>query len=1143
MADDDVDITIRLRDELSREADRAERALGDLERQAEGLESGLDRTSTSGAELGRELHALRRAAGQVDRELAALRRAAGSAERGVDGLGRSTSEATSRLRVLQRELDRQRQAVDAAARSMRRQQIDRIRQEQHETRWSRRLGVIRGRVNRLGQSLDGLGARMKKAGAGFVGLATKAAKLPAILTAVTLGATAVSALGAAGFAAVAGLAPLVGLAPGLGALGLAALQAKGVFTMAMDGITEAVGVLTNPTATAEQLAEALKDLGPDARQFAMELADAKRQTDALKKSVQAGVLPGMADGLRAVLPLLPIVERNLRGTAEALGELTRRGGREVGKWGADIDTVMSRNTRIIGSMGLGALSLLNVIRHLVVEAGPMVEQFAAGFRDAAYWLSGLTNEGRRSGALTAFFVRTASVARGLWSVLSDVGVALFNVGRESGALAGMMGTGIADAAAEFRAFTESVEGKASIKQFFADAIPVITELGLLIRDAVKMFGSLAGEESLAPIISQIRTDVLPAMGALATGITTNLGPAFVDLFTAFLEFSNVLSFNPLITAVGMFADLARAVTGVVALSPELSTFLASLLTAKLVMSGASAAGGALWDTVDQVKGAYETASSAASTAATAWAAGSAAAGKAARAARQMNQALKAGLMAQGAASMAQSLGPMGPMMTRITNRLRLMGLAIQGNARAMRVLGVLTRIQTALMAVMGKVARFMFGPWGIALMVIIGAFVLLYKKNEAFRELVQRVGRMAMKWFRIIGEAIQKYAVVAFQWLVKEAKRFWTEIQPAVKMLARILTVVLAVAVGALILWFRLWWKVAKTVFTALWGAAKFFFKGTIAIAAVVIGGLVAYFKLWWKIVSTVFKAVWGVAKWVFDKLAGAARVVWGKIRGPFQKVKTFLGGVFTDAGRKGEGAWSKIKTAFGAASTWFSRTFGPIKTFLGNLWNGVTNGAESAMRVMRRAVNGIIDILNVAIRAYNSIPGVGDVAELRHIAVGAPTLSPGRSSREHTNRRGLFTGGYATAGEVALTGELGPELFVPTVGPLKVVGGDGGAALTRFSQPGYVVPAAGTPRSVANDVPSWVLDRLGEARTAPVAVPQWVEAKVAATVPAAPAFDSMPPDPIPAPIINVYPQTEMDVEAAVERAYRRIRRSEQERR
>jgi hypothetical protein len=52
----------------------------------------------------------------------------------------------------------------------------------------------------------------------------------------------------------------------------------------------------------------------------------------------------------------------------------------------------------------------------------------------------------------------------------------------------------------------------------------------------------------------------------------------------------------------------------------------------------------------------------------------------------------------------------------------------------------------------------------------------------------------------------------------------------------------------------------------------------------------------------------------------------------------------------------------------------------------------------------------------------------------------------------GLWTGGPVTAGMTALVGEIGPELFVPTVGPTRVIGADG-PELRDFHTSGVVIP------------------------------------------------------------------------------------------
>lgn len=61
-------------------------------------------------------------------------------------------------------------------------------------------------------------------------------------------------------------------------------------------------------------------------------------------------------------------------------------------------------------------------------------------------------------------------------------------------------------------------------------------------------------------------------------------------------------------------------------------------------------------------------------------------------------------------------------------------------------------------------------------------------------------------------------------------------------------------------------------------------------------------------------------------------------------------------------------------------------------------------------------------------------------------------------------TGGPVDTMKPWLVGEVGPELFVPTVGPMKVIGADG-PEFGRFSQPGVVIPNHLVPEVVAAGV------------------------------------------------------------------------------
>lgn len=88
------------------------------------------------------------------------------------------------------------------------------------------------------------------------------------------------------------------------------------------------------------------------------------------------------------------------------------------------------------------------------------------------------------------------------------------------------------------------------------------------------------------------------------------------------------------------------------------------------------------------------------------------------------------------------------------------------------------------------------------------------------------------------------------------------------------------------------------------------------------------------------------------------------------------------------------------------------------------------------------------------------------------------------TPKKRRASGGPLAAGDTALVGELGPELFLPRGGGLPQLIGAGGPEVRGFGVSGYVVPNPSTPASIAKPLPSWVEARLDDREFAVAAAP-----------------------------------------------------------
>lgn len=384
-----------------------------------------------------------------------------------------------------------------------------------------------------------------------------AAKIPVYLGAFKVAVPAVGALAAGVVALTATLGPLSGAVGAIPAMGLALGSVIAVSKLATAGIGDAVEVMTKQGATAEEVAEAMKNLSPAARQFAKNLAAMKPEFDDWKKSIADRLLPGLDAGFRNVIGLMPMLGRRLGDVGEIMGNVAHFGGAMIasGPFQRDLSNIMMRNNGLIAAAGSTLLKLVDAIRHVAVAAWPLTNAIQGWIEDFGEWASTSAAAGRETGKLTAFFTRTVIALRTWGRILRDLSVGLFNIFKIGGGDLGkdMLGS-LEGISAQFRAWTESESGIARITGWFERSRPILEEMGKLFVAVSEAIGGIgaSGESSVVPFLQTLRTDLLPAIETMITNIDTEtLGVALGQLATAVTRFMDFASFQPLIDGLSL----------------------------------------------------------------------------------------------------------------------------------------------------------------------------------------------------------------------------------------------------------------------------------------------------------------------------------------------------------------------------------------------------------------------------------------------------------------------------------------------------------------------------------------------------------------------------------------------------------------
>jgi len=180
---------------------------------------------------------------------------------------------------------------------------------------------------------------------------------------------------------------------------------------------------------AADLAEKMAALGPAGREFVEFLHSVRPEMQQIQDIAQAGMLPGVEDGIRDWLSLMPRWESLTRNTATALGALAREGGDALTDpfWRRFFGYIDTEANDILLDTGRALGNLTTGFAGMVMALDPLADDFRSSFlgmsRDFSHWGRTLSsNEGYRE------FVRyTRRVTPEVWDTLGQVAEALLAV--------------------------------------------------------------------------------------------------------------------------------------------------------------------------------------------------------------------------------------------------------------------------------------------------------------------------------------------------------------------------------------------------------------------------------------------------------------------------------------------------------------------------------------------------------------------------------------------------------------------------------------------------------------------------------------------------------------------------------------------
>jgi hypothetical protein len=293
--------------------------------------------------------------------------------------------------------------------------------------------------------------------------------------------------------------------------------------------------------------------------------------------------------------LLPLVHTQLNGIADTLGKTADRGAKwmQTGVFRKDFKTIASTNSKFIGSMSKALGSLGHAGEDWLVATAPFTQRMGRALDSGAKWVQVQVAAGRESGKLNRVLNSGAGSADQFGRSIAFLSKGLYGFFTAPRGTNQSVFNGFEMTMAKFDKWANSPVGKNKIAAFFKEAEPGFHEFNALIGSTVKGLAHMAGDNSIAGFVRQIRTQFGPALSAFLNGLGHALSGGTITLISNLAQILGSLAQGAagLAPLLGVVNGLAQGLDLLLKDVPGLSTALGGLLIALLALKAGRAIGG------------------------------------------------------------------------------------------------------------------------------------------------------------------------------------------------------------------------------------------------------------------------------------------------------------------------------------------------------------------------------------------------------------------------------------------------------------------------------------------------------------------------------------------------------------------------
>ncbi len=644
-------------------------------------------------------------------------------------------------------------------------------------------------------------------------------------------------------------------------------------------------------------ADALAGLSPAAREFVKYMVGTF--IPALKKirdAVAETLLPAVQEGLEKLrTKLFP-----------ALAPMMAQLGTSLGKaFNSVIDVIVDpKNIKDLGKVfeqsgyvveGLGKTigNVYDSILSTLVGADPLIRKFTDFLSKKTGDFAKFLDTKQASGELEAFFNKAGDIAAKWGEIFGNIFSGAVNIVKAifaPGGAGDFILTWFRDATAEFEKFSGSAKGQNELATYFKDVAvnsrAVLGSLGAFVKEILK-----AGADPNVKSFFDILKEAAPSFGEILRQANA-AAPSLAKFVVSLTKFAAVtLSTGAIQTFFGILTKAMDALTKVME-NPTVKKIFDVTARIFAAFSAIGLIGTVVGIGIKVIVGSFL-----------------AFIGVVLRVIKYGGFLLKTlGLLLKGLGFLAKLIA----------------GVIIKAVVGFIKVLNLL---RIALLA----------NPIGavvIAIAALVAAFVILYKKNEAFRELVQKVWAaikdaigsvidFLIPIFKTLWDGLSKGLELAWAGIQK----VWDLIVAGVKIYIGLITTVI-----------KFVWDILKKGLELVWAGIKIVWDLIVAGVKTYIGLITTAIKFVWDILKTGLELVWAGIQLVWDTIVLGVKGLATRIKDAGVAMWTWL---TTGLGT----AWTTVQAKFTEIVTGVKALPGKITSGLSGLWDGLTSGLQTAWK------------------------------------------------------------------------------------------------------------------------------------------------------------------------------------------------------